>query len=137
VSKFLLASQTSYLLEAYWTIWSPNWPVIHRPGFDMASTPTTLLAALAVLGACHSPDLADRTNVRFWYDCVEEMVFNDPYITFADSNSNCMRGRHTSHKRQTVQAIQRHTLFVSIKIGMVARLQGRESVDNASTACFR
>lgn len=95
-------------LEAYWSIWSPNCPVVHRPTFDIMSTPTTLLTAMVLMGACHSPSSADRVNARCWYDCVEEMVFKDTYISFAisSSNSDCQWSRHAYNRRRMVQAIQ-------------------------------
>ncbi|KAK5191957.1 hypothetical protein LTR20_010968 [Exophiala xenobiotica] len=94
-------------LEAYWSIWSPNCPVVHRPTFDILTTPTTLLTAMVLLGACHSPSSADRVNARCWFDYVEELVFNDPYITLAvSSNSDCRWSRHAYNRRRMVQAIQ-------------------------------
>ncbi|SPO05408.1 related to C2H2 transcription factor [Cephalotrichum gorgonifer] len=64
-------------LELYWTIWHPNVNLVHRPTFDAASASPTLLAAMTVMGACMSPDLADRSDAKLWFNCVEEMVFTD------------------------------------------------------------
>jgi hypothetical protein len=104
-AEFFSPSKIRIFLEAYWSIWSPNSPIIHRPTFNPLTTPITLLSALVVIGACHSPSPADRLNARFWYDYVEEMVFRDPYITLTVSNHSTWK-MSSNYKRRTVQAIQ-------------------------------
>ncbi|ROT34504.1 hypothetical protein SODALDRAFT_329757 [Sodiomyces alkalinus F11] len=64
-------------LALYWAIWHPNIDMIHRPTFDPATCKLTLLSAMAVIGASISPDPLDNDNARLWFNCVEEMVFND------------------------------------------------------------
>lgn len=64
-------------LEYYWGLWYPNCPTIHRPSFDVARIPYQLLAPMALIGACLSPNAPDRENGRVWFDIVEEMVFSD------------------------------------------------------------
>lgn len=103
--EFFSPPKVRIFLEAYWSIWSPNCPIIHRPTFDPLATPVTLLSAMILIGAGHSPSTADRMNARFWYDHVEEMVFRDSFFTLALSTQGT---RHMSDnsKRRTVQAIQ-------------------------------
>ncbi|KAK5044701.1 hypothetical protein LTR84_010593 [Exophiala bonariae] len=93
-------------LEAYWSIWSPNWPVIHRPTFDCASIPTTLLTSLVVLGASHSPNPVDRHIARFWYDSVEQMVYTDLHNVSAALNQGHTWRPEADIQRRSVQAIQ-------------------------------
>lgn len=106
-TEFFSPSKIRIFLEAYWSIWSPNSPIIHRPTFNALTTPIPLLSALVVIGACHSPSPSDRLNARFWYDYVEEMVFDDPYFTLPISNHGLQQLKmHCNYKRRTVQAIQ-------------------------------
>lgn len=103
--EFFSPPKVRIFLEAYWSIWSPNCPIIHRPTFDPLLTPVTLLSAMILMGAGHSPSAADRMNARFWYDHVEEMVFRNPFLTLALS-INGTRQMSDNSKRRTVQAIQ-------------------------------
>ena len=103
---FFSLAKVHIFLEAYWTIWSPNWPVIHRPTFDILSTPTTLFVGMVILGACHSPNPADRRNARIYYNYVEEMVFRDPYLSFRDWSGCGNITEQACYQRRFVQAIQ-------------------------------
>lgn len=92
-------------LELYWFAWYPNTPVIHKPTFDPLQTPATLLAAMAIVGACHSNDQNDRNEAQRWFNAVEEMVFNDRYAL------DLMRGSYSTsispiENKRCVQAIQ-------------------------------
>lgn len=94
---FFSPTNVRKFLALYWAIWHPNIDVIHRPTFDPATCKLTLLAAMSIIGkpwpslaediwdmtngdgigACISPDPADNDNARLWFNCIEEMVFND------------------------------------------------------------
>jgi hypothetical protein len=64
-------------LDLYWSNWYPNLPTIHKPTFDAFITPATLLASMALIGACVSPDASDRKNARVWFNSVEELAFGE------------------------------------------------------------
>jgi hypothetical protein len=72
-----------YLL-LFWSGWCPNSPIIHKPTFNPEAEPPELLASLAVLGACLSPDSNDCVRAIAWLTPVEEAVFNDD-ILYDDS----------------------------------------------------
>ena len=74
---FFSPSNLHAYLELYWAMWHPNWPVIHKPSFDVSSISTSLIASMSIMGACHSPHLEDRQGARHWFDRVEEMVFGE------------------------------------------------------------
>ncbi|KIW63708.1 hypothetical protein PV04_08691 [Phialophora macrospora] len=59
-------------LDLYWKRWYPNWPTIHRPLFDPLRASSLLVAAMAVMGACHSIDQDERSASDFWADAVEK-----------------------------------------------------------------
>ncbi|TQB75479.1 hypothetical protein MPDQ_002772 [Monascus purpureus] len=98
--KFFSPTNLRRFLELYWAIWHPNVNFVHRPTFNPVSASSTLLAAMAMIGALVSPHLPDNENAKMWSNCVEEMVFiND------DFNSNYLSGGLATH-RQKIQALQ-------------------------------
>jgi hypothetical protein len=104
--RFFSPNKLRIFLEAYWTIWSPNCPFIHRSTFDPLSVPIQLLAAMVVMGASHSPNPTDRINARQWYDWVEAIVFDGPGLSCSIANNFGHRPRSSAESRSTVQALQ-------------------------------
>ena len=104
--RFFSPGKLRIFLEAYWTIWSPNCPFIHRPTFDPLSVPTQLLAAMVVMGASHSPNPTDRINARQWYEWVEAMVFDTSHSSCGMANHLGHQPRSSAECRSTVQALQ-------------------------------
>lgn len=47
---FFSVTRFGKFLELYWSVWHPNVNFLHRPTFDPLNTPTTLLAAMAIIG---------------------------------------------------------------------------------------
>jgi hypothetical protein len=47
---FFSVHRVGKFLELYWSIWHPNVNFLHRPTFDPTHTPSTLLAAMAIIG---------------------------------------------------------------------------------------
>lgn len=47
---FFSVTRFGKFLELYWSVWHPNVNFLHRPTFDPMNTPTTLLAAMALIG---------------------------------------------------------------------------------------
>ncbi|EFW14787.1 hypothetical protein D8B26_000550 [Coccidioides posadasii str. Silveira] len=88
-------------LELYWAIWSPNVNFVHRPTFDPVSSKSILVASMAIIGACVSPDPVDNENARMWLNCVEEMVFADD-----DVNSFPVFPFDPAANRRKIQALQ-------------------------------
>lgn len=76
-SEFLRPGNLRRYLDRFWSYWYPHCVVVHKPSFDPLETPRALLASMAILGACTSPDRNDREVARFWSLYVEEMVFMD------------------------------------------------------------
>jgi hypothetical protein len=47
---FFSVERIGKFLELYWSCWHPNVNFLHRPTFNPVNTPTTLLAAMALIG---------------------------------------------------------------------------------------
>lgn len=58
---FFSVERFGKFLELYWSSWHPNVNFLHRPTFNPVNTPTTLLAAMALIGKL-SP--GGRRNIR-------------------------------------------------------------------------
>ncbi|KAH7171641.1 hypothetical protein DER46DRAFT_499371 [Fusarium sp. MPI-SDFR-AT-0072] len=71
-------------LLLFWSGWYPNSPIIHKPTFNIETEPPGLIASMAVLGACLSPDSNDCVRAMAWLTPVEEVVFADN-ILYDDS----------------------------------------------------
>ncbi|KAJ5154309.1 uncharacterized protein N7500_009748 [Penicillium coprophilum] len=101
--RFFSPSNIRRFLGFYWAIWHPNVNFVHRPTFDMLAAKPTLLAAMALMGACVSPDMPDNEDARVWFNCVEEMVFIDDDfnsdLTYQSSDKMAMQ-------RRKIQAVQ-------------------------------
>ncbi|TPX07530.1 uncharacterized protein E0L32_002133 [Thyridium curvatum] len=76
-SEFFGPDNIEKFLDLFWTFWKPNWPAIHKAGFDISSVSAKLLAAMAILGASLSPDTRDRAMAHLWLNPVEQLVFDD------------------------------------------------------------
>ncbi|KAF5675069.1 C2H2 transcription factor [Fusarium circinatum] len=64
-------------LALFWHIWHPNVNFVHRPTFDPVTSKSILVACMALIGASVSPSKTDNEQAKIWFNCVEEMVFND------------------------------------------------------------
>jgi hypothetical protein len=99
--QFFSPTSLRKYIELYWSIWSPNVNFLHRPSFHPASSKPILLASMAIIGACVSPNLEDNDNARMWFNCVEEAVFADE-----DFNRDPVSPFHPVRDRQKMQALQ-------------------------------
>ncbi|KAJ5970908.1 uncharacterized protein N7479_000826 [Penicillium vulpinum] len=101
--QFFSPSNIRRFLGFYWAIWHPNVNFVHRPTFDMLAAKPTLLAAMALIGACVSPDMPDNEDARTWFNCVEEMVFIDDDF---NSDLTCQSSGNMVIQRRKIQAVQ-------------------------------
>ncbi|VTT63515.1 unnamed protein product [Fusarium fujikuroi] len=81
---FFSPSNLHRFLRLFWSGWYPNSPIIHKPTFNTEAEPPGLIASMAVLGACLSPDSDDCVRAMAWLTPVEEAVFADD-ILYDDS----------------------------------------------------
>ncbi|CAK7234542.1 hypothetical protein SEUCBS140593_008978 [Sporothrix eucalyptigena] len=64
-------------LALYWARWHPNVNIVHRPTFEPVDAKCVLVVAMALIGACMSPNTDDQQQACMWFNCVEEIVFID------------------------------------------------------------
>lgn len=55
-------------LDAYWQVVHPVWSVVHKPSFNLRTTTPLLRAAMMVLGAQSTGDVADHSNARVLHE---------------------------------------------------------------------
>ncbi|KAJ5357836.1 hypothetical protein N7541_004994 [Penicillium brevicompactum] len=101
--QFFSPSNLRRFLGFYWAIWHPNVNFIHRPTFDPLAAKPTVLAAMALIGACVSSDMPDNEDAKTWFNCVEEMVFIDDDFNSDMTYPPC--GSMASQRRK-IQALQ-------------------------------
>ncbi|KAJ5124440.1 uncharacterized protein N7515_008265 [Penicillium bovifimosum] len=101
--QFFSPSNIRRFLALYWAMWHPNVNFIHRPTFDLLAAKPTLLAAMALIGACVSPDMPDNEDARTWFNCVEEMVFIDDDF---NNDLTCQSMGNMVIQRRKIQAVQ-------------------------------
>ncbi|KAH8816618.1 hypothetical protein F5884DRAFT_776811 [Xylogone sp. PMI_703] len=82
--QFLNPVNIERFLDLYWTRWHSNWPVIHKPTFDINNSPVLLLLVMALTGALMSSDPEDLENARKWLTPTERLVFRDPWLSGED-----------------------------------------------------
>ena len=97
--EFFSPSRLQRHLDLYWEMWYPNWPTIHKPLFDPQNASSLLVAAMAVIGACHSPDPEERTASDAWALAVESWA-----STELDKVHLAKTERDRRNSLQTIQA---------------------------------
>ncbi|OAP55566.1 hypothetical protein AYL99_10539 [Fonsecaea erecta] len=76
-AQFFSPTNVRRFVQLYWAIWHPNVNIVHKPTFDLTNAKAELLAAMSLIGACVSSDPTDTESAKKWFNCVEEMVFDD------------------------------------------------------------
>ncbi len=71
-SGFFAMQNLQRLLISYFAFWHPNCPMIHKPTFTVENSSPTLVAVMALVGACVSPVTGDRAAALSWLDIVED-----------------------------------------------------------------
>ncbi|OAL31260.1 hypothetical protein AYO20_08315 [Fonsecaea nubica] len=108
-AQFFFPANVRRFVQLYWAVWHPNVNIVHKPTFDLTTAKAELLAAMALIGACVSPDQTDGENAKRWFNCVEEMVFDDddfcddpPSATLARGDGDC----ELRWRRRKIRALQ-------------------------------
>ncbi|KAL4794365.1 hypothetical protein BDV19DRAFT_379494 [Aspergillus venezuelensis] len=84
---------------------SLDWPPVLEQmclEFDPVQAKSAVLATMALIGACVSPNPVDSDNAQAWFNCVEELVFIDEDFNSDFSFSSGSFGAH----RSKIQALQ-------------------------------
>ncbi|KAH6988257.1 hypothetical protein BKA56DRAFT_728961 [Ilyonectria sp. MPI-CAGE-AT-0026] len=103
--KMFSPPQISHRLDTFWYLWYPNCPILHKPTFSILEARSGLISSMLLIGSCLSSDEDERSSAKIWFDCVEEMVFEDPglYAEFVPEidPSDC-----TKILKQRIQPLQ-------------------------------
>lgn len=92
-------------LELFWSSWYPNSPIIHRPTFNDAQCPCSLLLSMVLIGACMSPDSRDHAGANIWFNSLEEMIFScDELFSEADPGDNWLERPAVRRRFELLQA---------------------------------
>ncbi|KAJ4124308.1 hypothetical protein NW768_009667 [Fusarium equiseti] len=75
-AQFFSPANIESLLDVFFQIWYPNWPVLHKPTFYAAQRSPQLIAALSLIGACLSPEADDQRQAIECMDVVEDWIFS-------------------------------------------------------------
>ncbi|KEF62504.1 uncharacterized protein A1O9_00477 [Exophiala aquamarina CBS 119918] len=105
-AHFFSPSNIRRYLWLYWTLWHPNVNIMHKPTFDPFSSKAYLLAAMCLIGACMSPDSADSSQARLWFNCVEELVFNSDDFCDDAQPPTCRDTGEVKWRHEKLRALQ-------------------------------
>jgi hypothetical protein len=87
-------------LALFWSCWYPNWPMIHAPTFKMKEKSPGLIAVMALVSACLSPEDRDHASAQAWFDLAEDLVFS--HAAFNDHDiSDAWRDSLDTRRRST------------------------------------
>ncbi|KAH8721710.1 hypothetical protein BGZ61DRAFT_571798 [Ilyonectria robusta] len=78
--NFFSPANLEKFLLLFWGCWYRNCPIFHKPSFVAEHSSPTLVASMALIGACSSPNANDRIHANVWFNCMEEVVFNDEIL---------------------------------------------------------
>jgi len=102
--EFFSTHRLRFYLELYWALWHPNVNYMHKPSFDIGMSKPGLVAAMAVIGACVSPDGYDKEQASMWFNCVEEVVFQDDDFCYDTEDDGGQRVFPSKARLQSIQA---------------------------------
>lgn len=97
--RFFNPTSLSLYLELFWALWHPNVNFLHRSTFNARTAKASLLASMVTIGASVSTNATDRANAKAWYNCVEEVVFQDDDFCANDED-------RTFPSKERLQALQ-------------------------------
>ncbi|CAN9370243.1 unnamed protein product [Alternaria alternata] len=84
-------------LALFWSCWYPNWPTIHAPTFKMAEKSPSLIAVMALVGACLSAEDRVGASAQVWFDLVEDLVYSDAAFDDQDISNTWKEPTDTDH----------------------------------------
>ncbi|KAK5057769.1 hypothetical protein LTR84_011770 [Exophiala bonariae] len=105
-ANFFSPSNIRRYLGLYWVLWHPNVNIMHKPTFNSSTSKPFLLAAMCLIGACMSPDPADSSGAKLWFNCVEELVFNSEDFCDDAEAPTCRDTGEVKWRHEKLRALQ-------------------------------
>jgi hypothetical protein len=93
-------------LALFWCCWYPNWPTIHAPTFKMVEKSPSLIAVMALVGACLSAEDRDHASAQLWFDLVEDLVYSDVAFDDQDISNIWKESTDTNRQNTNLQTLQ-------------------------------
>ncbi|CAN9263548.1 unnamed protein product [Alternaria alternata] len=93
-------------LALFWSCWYPNWPTIHAPTFKMVEKSASLVAVMALVGACLSAEDRDHASAQLWFDLVEDLVYSDVAFDDQDISNTWKESTDTDRRSAHLQTLQ-------------------------------
>ncbi|KAH7149838.1 hypothetical protein B0J13DRAFT_548937 [Dactylonectria estremocensis] len=104
--QFFSPENLEKFLLLFWFCWYPNCPVMHKPTFSTETAWPGLVASMALIGACFSPEASDRLHANVWLNSVEELIFNDDVLHEESITISCRSAENEKEIWRRLEAVQ-------------------------------
>lgn len=95
--NFLLtADRIRKFISLYFRNWHLNCPIIHKPSFDAAKVPISLVISVVFIGAMYSKDQNERLAAKKLVDVAELVVFDSEIFSFEIEVTRTIQGEPTT-----------------------------------------
>ncbi|KIW71771.1 hypothetical protein PV04_00008 [Phialophora macrospora] len=117
--NFLLTGEKiRKFMSLYFRNWHLNCPIIHKPSFDPASVPVSLVISVVFIGAMYSKDQTERLAAKKLVDVAELVVFDSEIFSFEIEVTRSIQGESlatnadSDHEWDIFQELQAGYLMV-------------------------
>jgi hypothetical protein len=91
--NFLLTGEKiRKFISLYFRNWHLNCPIVHKPSFDPAKVPVSLVISLVFIGAMYSKDQTERFAAKKLVDVAELVVFDSEIFSFEMEVARTIQG---------------------------------------------
>jgi hypothetical protein len=98
ILEFFSPVKLGRFLDLFWAGWYPHCPIIHKPTFDVSEASCSLVASMAMIGACMALG-EDRVEAKLFLDTLEAVVFENGLF-----QDECLDGQSDELLLQILQA---------------------------------
>ena len=95
--NFLLtAERIRKFISLYFRNWHLNCPILHKPSFEAANVPVSLVISVVFIGASYSKDQTERMAAKKLVDIAELVVFDSEIFSFEIEVTRAVQGDSTT-----------------------------------------
>jgi Fungal specific transcription factor domain len=105
----LTVSASLRFTEAYFTMWHPSCPILHKPTYNPCSVNLPLLLSVILMGAVYSPFPSDVKVTQDIADIAEQYIFQQPELSGVFKND---RDKPILSSISHLEVLQSATLMV-------------------------
>ncbi|ETI26659.1 hypothetical protein G647_10319 [Cladophialophora carrionii CBS 160.54] len=117
--NFLLTGEKiRKFISLYFRNWHLNCPILHKPSFDPANVPVSLVISVVFIGAMYSKDQTERLAAKKLVDVAELVVFDSEIFSFESEVTRSIQDESTpanpdsAHEWKIFQELQAGYLMV-------------------------